>query len=524
MPCLKSEGMMEAMKQVKAIFTLLCIGSLFTFFPEMPAAWAAGDSLPVNQMEQIVKKRMDEGKIPGMAVVVVRDDQVDYKKGFGYADRRAQRPVTPSTLFEIGSTTKAFTGLAVLQLEKQGLIRLQDPVSRYLPWFHLHYKGKKQPITIEQLLHHTSGIPFESIGRIPAGSGEDALENTVRTLVGGELKHPPGKKYHYATINYDVLGLIIQQVTGQPYETYMRKQVIQPLGLRHTYVGRQDGGYREPLAQGYKIGFLGPRLYKAPTYRGNTPAGYIITNADDVAQWLKVQLKTERTKIDQKLIDDSHRPDRSVRPSDDGAFYGAGWMVRPGDNGELFHGGSNPNYSSFFIVRPEDRMAVGILANLNSAHAHSAAREIMNAVTGARESPELSDSFQPVDKAAVGILSVLAPILLLVIIGAGMRVRRIVQGKRRFVRLDRKRTVFLGLAAGLSVLFFLSIYNAPKVLFQGLPWDFVKVWGPSSVMVAVGTVLFLGSACFFYTLLTLLTVQADDHTAVDPGKGQIRSG
>ncbi|MCP5052568.1 MAG: beta-lactamase family protein, partial [bacterium] len=164
----------------------------------------------IDEIKETVQKLMKEGDIPGLSLVILRPDRPDFIEGFGYANLEKKTPVTLDTLFEIRSCSKSFTGLAALKLEAEGLLNLDNPVSKYLPWFYVTYEGKKVEITVRQTLHHTNGIPFNSIQRIPMGDDENALEQTVRNIVGIELDELPGKQYQYATVNYDIVGLIIQ--------------------------------------------------------------------------------------------------------------------------------------------------------------------------------------------------------------------------------------------------------------------------------------------------------------------------
>ena len=124
--------------------------------------------------------------------------------------------VDEHTLFELGSTTKAFTGVGILDLEEKGLIDLDAPVTDYIDWFRPKYKGSDAVVTIRHLMNHSSGIPVWTISLIPEGSeGEITLEKTVKKIADVKLAHAPGEVYEYATINYDVIALIIEKVTGQ---------------------------------------------------------------------------------------------------------------------------------------------------------------------------------------------------------------------------------------------------------------------------------------------------------------------
>ena len=178
----------------------------------------------------------------------------------------------------------------------------------------MEYKGEPQTITINQLLHHTSGIASNTIVHIPESNAENALELTVRTLLDQPLNRKPGSSYEYATINYDVLGLVIENVSKQPYDLYIKEQLLEQIGMNDSYVGLHQVQSDE-LATGYKIGFMREQEYTPPIYRGNIPAGYIVSNTNDIAKWLNLQLGAiQNDTISKQTIEQSHIPDQSVEP------------------------------------------------------------------------------------------------------------------------------------------------------------------------------------------------------------------
>ncbi|WP_328165889.1 serine hydrolase domain-containing protein [Cytobacillus praedii] len=296
----------------------------------------ADSSEKIRKIEQFVEQQKNISKIPGISLVIVEKGKTVYQKGFGYADVKAKTPVTSNTLFEIGSTTKAFTGLAILQLEKEGILKRSDDVQKYIPWLKLKYNGEPQTITLNQLLHHTSGIAFNSITQIPESNADNALNSNVRTLLHQQLNRKPGSSFEYATINYDVLGLVIEIVTKQPYDIYMKKQILEPIGMKDTFVGLHQVQSSE-MASGYKIGFMRERTYTPPIYRGNVPAGYIISNTNDIAKWMKLQLRNDPSNvIDKQLIQELHIPDQSVEPFDKDTYYGSGWAVMKKKKNNIF--------------------------------------------------------------------------------------------------------------------------------------------------------------------------------------------
>jgi len=449
------------------------------------------NSLPGNDSVKIgefIEKQIYKGKIPGMAVVIVQEDKIVYEKGFGYSDIEAKKLVTARSLFEIGSNSKAFTAFGIFTLKDKGLIKLEDEVTKYIPWLKVKYQDKEAAITIEELLHHTSGIPFKTIDKIPVSDENNALEQTVKTLIDIELDSMPGEKYQYATINYDVLGLIIEKVTGSEYEKYIEENVLKPMGLNNTYLSRNEA-INEHIARGYKISFLKPRLYSAPVYRGNKPAGYIISCAADMAKWLMIQMGTSIDYKDSKgLVGTTHDPNRRVEPLRDGSSYAAGWFVYQKGSGEISHGGNNPNYSSYIIFRPEDKVGIAVLSNTNSQYVYSIALGINEILQGRDFNKDIRDLNQNADKIAILIICISGLTVVCTLFFIYKALRQIISKERKLYIIGMRS--FWGCIFSLAFVMGLSycIYLIPYALYRGVSWSFVFVWLPNSVKAALVSV------------------------------------
>jgi CubicO group peptidase (beta-lactamase class C family) len=177
-----------------------------------------------------IESLFNKSDIPGLSFILV-DEKNTYIKNWGYADIENKIPVTSQTLFELGSSSKAFTALAILQMEEDGMLNLEDEVSKFIPWFKVFYEGKEVQIKISNLLHHTSGIPMETISKIPQGDNDDMLEKTVGVINDLELKRMPGEKYEYSSINYDILGLLIERISHLSFQEYLQKNIFNSLDL-----------------------------------------------------------------------------------------------------------------------------------------------------------------------------------------------------------------------------------------------------------------------------------------------------
>lgn len=472
----------------------------------------------MKQLNSLVKKYAKKGKIPGVAVTIVSSDGEIFTKGFGYENLKTKSPVSADTLFELGSNSKAFTGLAVLKLEQDGLINLNDPVQKYIPWFHMHYKGTYKgehinsdvTITLAQLLHHTSGIPFKSISDIPVSDNDKSLEETVRTQIGKSLENYPGETYLYATINYDILGLVIQNVSHMSYEDYIKKNIMTPLELNHTYSSRNETVQNE-LSKGYKLSFLRAREYAAPIYRGNTPAGYIITDSNDLGKWMKYQLHMENcNSAFEQIIEKSHQPDRSVSPGADGSSYAYGWSIFQSGEGLITHKGSNPNFSSYIVLDKEENIGIGVMSNLNSSYTDTMAYGIHDILIGNEPVDETNDLYSSLDNAASVIFII---VLLTFLINAYLFITLIIN------ILKKKQTFAVRPLRALSGLFFTSLvililgyclYQIPDALFNGVTWSFSIVWAPHSFLMAISlTFMEIILYALYYCLSSMVTARPE---------------
>lgn len=335
------------------------------------------DSKEYNQlqMKEYITKLYKVSKAPGISIAVY-DTNKEYFINVGYADCKNKKLVESNTNFELGSTTKAFTGLGIMLLEQDKKINRKDLVTKYLPWFAPTYKGKKVDITIEELLCHTSGIPVWTISKFKEGTvKEQGLKETIQSIAHVKLDYEPGSKHQYATINYDVLALLIEQITGENYETYMKTNVLNPLGMTNSFYRIKDSKDYD-YAKGYRYTLLGVNKYDAPTYYGNIAAGYLVSNSEDLMCWLKAQLGMNN-QVNLKLM-------QAIKDSKDYSMnevnhYFAGWNFH---DTYICHSGNNPNFASQVYVNKEKKKAVFALTNVSSSVATKAADGVFRMIQG----------------------------------------------------------------------------------------------------------------------------------------------
>lgn len=475
---------------------------------------AAQTAVSNDAIDHFIAHEMAAGKIPGLSVAVIRGDQTLFQKGYGYADVGHRTAVDSNTVFEIGSDTKAFTALGILYLANQGMIGLDDPVQKYLPWFSMSFtNGEGQPknpqILIRHLLYHTSGIPFNTIGLIQPDSSVNALETTVRKLVGRKLNALPGEHFEYATINYDVLGLIIEKRLGVPYEDFIRKQVLAPLGLTHTYFpGAEANSF---MAQGYKYRYAGIIPYNPPQFRSNVAAGYLRANTADMVRWLRFQAGLYNDTLFSALIHASHAPDRRSEGNDANQRYAAGWFVREALDPYFFHDGNNPTFSSSLVVDTATGTGIVVLANINSGYTAHIARGILDLLRDKKPADSPQDVYHSVATMSLLILCLAIAFALATLVFAVLLVYETVKGKRKFSFRFTPRQLLRYAGA---LLFFVGLvcclYYVPKVLYNGLTWDFLDVWGPSGLAFSLEALAAAFFLFFVYCYVSSLFVKPFD--------------
>jgi uncharacterized protein YbbC (DUF1343 family)/CubicO group peptidase (beta-lactamase class C family) len=196
------------------------------------SASALAQSAPsskLSALDSIVEEAVHAGQTPGAVLLVGHDGQVVYRKAFGESSVEPRREsMTPDTIFDIASLTKVVaTTIAVMQLEEQGKIRVNDPVAKYIPEF---AQNGKDEITVRMLLTHFSGLP-EDLDLTEPWQGK---ETALRMVYAIKPVYPPGARFLYSDINFIVLGALVEQVSGMSLDQYCQKQIFEPLGMTHT--------------------------------------------------------------------------------------------------------------------------------------------------------------------------------------------------------------------------------------------------------------------------------------------------
>ena len=299
--------------------------------------------LPVD-VENYVNEFCSNTGCKAVSVAIVNGEDVTF---YGDSDG----------LYQIGSMTKAFTGMAVQKLIMEGVLNEDDKVSDLIPGFVAYYDAEPADVTIFQLLNQTSGYN-NSESEYPSAEAGMSLYEWAMSISGKELNSYPGSQYAYSNVNYNLLGLIIEQVTGLPYKEYMEEEILEPLGLMNTYVGKPDA--EEHIVKGSRPGYRHAFEYDIPVVSARIPAGYFYSDARDCARWITIWNGTADIPEEYKEIVIAVKG-RLVQQGD----YYSGWELF--EDGVIGHSGGTPDYSSRIVFNDKIATGVCVLTNMNVA-------------------------------------------------------------------------------------------------------------------------------------------------------------
>ena len=322
--------------------------------------------------------------LPGIVVGVVSDQDLVWSQGFGYADVAAKLPMTPATKFRMASHSKLFTATSIMQLREEGKLRLDDPVSEYLPWFTVKRAAPDDPpITLEHLLTHSSGLPREAGDHWTTYDFPTADE--LRALMPDrQAPYAPEERWKYSNLAYSVAGMVVEAVSGESWADYVTRHIYEPLGMTNSSVDRDVPGLAVPY---------GPRMPDGSREvlpfvdaRGMGAATGITSTVEDMAKFVSAQFRKGPRGGDQILSTASLREMHRVRMLESTWTRGQGIgfsVQRIDDRLWVGHGGGYPGNTTQTLIQLDDKVGVIVLTNTNDSDPSGIARELLKTVGAA---------------------------------------------------------------------------------------------------------------------------------------------
>jgi CubicO group peptidase (beta-lactamase class C family) len=347
---------------------------------QAPAARPSPEELAAH-LRQYVPTVMQEWQVPGLAMAVVAGDRVVYSGAFGLRDVERRLPVTPETLFAIGSATKAFTTLALGTLVDEGKLDWDEPVRAYLPEFQLRDPFASERMTARDLVTHRSGLPRHDLAWYGSPLSRAEL---FRRLAELEPSADFRTRFQYQNLMFMTAGFLAEKVSGRSWEALVRERILAPLGMRATDFSIQAMQAAPDHARAYRRRDEGVGIEEMPLRNVDAvgPAGSINSSVLDMASWVRLHLGDGtfggRRVVSRATLEELHAPQVVIREgalpqllADDEQpylLYGLGWFVQPWRGRHLIqHGGNIDGFTALVSFLPREKLGLVILTNLDNS-------------------------------------------------------------------------------------------------------------------------------------------------------------
>ncbi|MFH1809964.1 MAG: serine hydrolase domain-containing protein [Pseudomonadota bacterium] len=341
-----------------------------------PTASAASELGWRAQLDAMLVEYQRQGSAPGLSAVVVQGGRIVFSAGYGVERAGEPTPMSADSSVGVGSLTKSFTALAVMQLVEQGRLQLDAPVQRYLPWFQTADPACSEQMTLRMLLSNSSGLPSQDASWIwDTDTDSAAIERGVRALRSYQCRRAPGLSFEYSNEGFNVLGVVIEQVSGLSYPDYLNARVLGPLGMKRSSTALEDFS-RIGALHGHwpdlQRAVAAPAFYQAIAM----PAGSMLhASANDLGRYL-IALLGGGTLDGQQLLQPPsverlwtpviHAPGLAVEEGGNGddIGYGLGWMISTIEGRTIVHhAGASYSSASETLIDPATGSAVSLLIN-----------------------------------------------------------------------------------------------------------------------------------------------------------------
>lgn len=355
------------------VFFLLCLPLSFTYSQSETSKYDEA----IQLIEVWLEAQKDYENLPGISASVVEGQDVVWSGAFGMANREDNVETDASTMCSICSISKLFTAVAIMQLYDQGKLRLDDKVGDLLPWFDLDQAfSDSGPITVRSLLTHSSGLPREA--NFPYWTGPDfpfpSSKEMISELKNQETLYPASTYFQYSNLGLSLLGEIVTEVSGESYDAFVKKNILDPLGLTSTRTQMPKSMYGKELAVGYSASNRSGEREKVNLFNANGigPAAGFASNVIDLGKFASWQFRLRDTSVAEILKPSTLKNMHNVHWTnpDFNTTWGLGFVVYKGPGGSKWvsHGGSCPGYRSVLQLDLNKKRAFAVMINASGTN------------------------------------------------------------------------------------------------------------------------------------------------------------
>jgi CubicO group peptidase (beta-lactamase class C family) len=361
------------LKKLRAL-SLLVLVSMMCALPASAFFFQSDLAARLEAMEKTIEEKRKAAGVPGISIVVVKDDRVIYIKGLGLRDVERNLPATADTLFAIGSCSKAFTAMIAEMSVDDGKLSLDDAPKKYLPYFKLQDPDADARITVRDLLHHSSGLSGTDIAWY---TGVLSREEVIRVAGAAKPTAKFREKFQYQNVMYSAAGEVVARAQKSSWERLIADRVFKPLGMKASDTSVRVMQKAADFATGYDIADKTPRKLALRDLTNIAPAGAINSNARDMAQWLRLMLG-QGVFEGRRLVSERGFNEMTSKHIDagGGAGYGLGWgVLNYRGHKILAHSGGIDGFNSLVVLVPDQKLGFCLLTNVSSSTLPLAVRE-----------------------------------------------------------------------------------------------------------------------------------------------------
>ena len=361
-------------------------------------AWAQTKPDPFKeQLEPIIKQVMQQTSMPGFAIAVIDNQKIVYAAAFGVKNLNSKQPMSASALFHMASITKPFVATSIMQLWEQNKLDLDAPVLKYVPYFRLADERYKR-ITVRQMLSHLSGMPDVQDYEWDKPQYDDgALERYVRSISDRSLIAEPGEKMQYSNMAFEVLGDVIAKVSGLSFEEYVKRNILEPLGMKNsTLLVKQTDPelLTSPHVQNPSYEVEVSKVF--PYNRMHSPSSTLYSNVLEMSRWAIANMN--RGELDGKRILKTTSYDVMWKPAGEKfPQIGISWFLNKyKEQAVVTHSGGDTGFVSNLVLLPEKKIAVVMMSNYDRAPLRAITNAALDVALGLKPDPVVIKP--PIDK------------------------------------------------------------------------------------------------------------------------------
>lgn len=487
------------------LIAIILYASIYSFYqeqrpiPVFRGINKADDPINSDLIDEFMVSNLRKTGLPGVSVSITKNDKVIYTAGYGKDSKG--NPITADTKMYIGSVSKSFTSFAVMQLVEEGKIKLEETVKSYLPDYVTKDK-RSESITVSQLLNQSSGLADKGFPEMSLKQPH-SLSEEMKRLSNSKLVADPGTQWNYHNPNYHILARLVEEVSGQPYNQYIKDNILHALNMDDT-TSMTFAEDASDVERGYTF-FYGMQIARNILPHFVNGSGGIISSANDMAKWILMQ-NNHGQSLDGKSIISNESIKLMHTPSGPDNDYAYGWEQDILANGSkrIEHGGTLFTYSSDAALFPESGYSFMVMFNSTSASG-AEQQSFIDGLTSIvqNETPKLGLPVSFIIDMVLGVLTVFAIVFFVHSFkNANKWAERFYH--RRWLRLMRNIPYVISILIGIFLL------NMLGALFGGRDITLTTlIYGWSSLLTFVGTLAIGSLVLLISRILNLVNISKE---------------